>query len=76
TNRQPEKLITSMIDDLENLNKLRNKIVHQLWKIGYSGINKLLEEPSCKLVVLYSLHIEFLETFDDEISESGFKVDQ
>jgi hypothetical protein len=62
--------------ELTQFNRRRNRIVHQLWEKGYSHTNKHAEPAAHAAVTLYSLFIEWLETFDPEITETGFQYDQ
>jgi len=35
-----------MIKGFKNFNKARNKLIHNLWKYGYSDLNKKSKNPS------------------------------
>ena len=59
-------------DELRKLNQRRNRIVHQLWQRGYTYTNNQSKEAAEAAVVLYGLLIEWLETFDEEITKVGF----
>lgn len=63
----------TFVDDLTKFNERRNRIMHQLWRRGFSYTNKQAEDAARAAVVVYGLFIEFLETFDLEITELGFK---
>ena len=61
------------VDDLEKFNRRRNRIVHDLWKRGFSVSNRQTERQAHAAVIIYGLFIEFVETFDETITESGFR---
>lgn len=70
--KQPEPVF---VDELIQFNRRRNQLVHGLWKIGYAETNKKLE-PSCRAAfIMFGLLIEWFETFDTEITESGFSYE-
>jgi len=61
---------------IAKFNQRRNRVVHQLWIGGYSATNEKLE-PACRgAFIIFGLLIEGLETFDPEITESGFEYDK
>ena len=64
------------IDELTQFNRRRNRIVHQLWKKGHSFTNRKTEPAARVAVIMYGLLIEWLETFDPEITHIGFKYDE
>ena len=59
-------------DELLQLNRRRNRIVHQLWQRGYTYTNNQSKKVAETAVGVYSLLIEWLETFDEEITKVGF----
>ena len=62
-------------DELTEFNRRRNRIVRELWKEGYTTTNIKLE-PTCKSAFLmYGLLIEWLETFEPEITDFGFEYE-
>jgi len=62
----------TFVDELTQLNRRRNRIVHQLWIKGYTHTNREAE-PAAKMAVrVYGLFIEWLQTFDPEIAQVGF----
>jgi hypothetical protein len=62
------------VKELTEFNRRRNRIIHHLWKNGYSATNEKLE-PACRSAfIVFGLLIEWLETFDPEITESGFEL--
>ena len=65
----------TFIDELLEFNRRRNRVVHELWKEGYTTTNIKLE-PACKSAFLmYGLFIEWLETFEPEITDFGFEYE-
>jgi hypothetical protein len=67
---------SAFIKELIKFNRQRNKVIHQLWKNGYSATNQKLE-PACRgAFIVYGLLIEWLETFDPTITKSGFEYDK
>lgn len=71
--RQPEP---TFVKELTEFNRRRNKIVHQLWRKGFSFTNRRTEPAARAAVTVYGLFIEWLETFDPEIKVAGFKYDE
>lgn len=68
-----EKL--TFVEELKEFNKRRNRVVHSLWEKGYNATNDKLE-PACRAsFTLYGLFIEWLETFDPEIIDKGFRYE-
>jgi hypothetical protein len=65
----------TFVDDLEKFNRRRNRIMHQLWRKGFSYSNSQAEEAARAAVVVYGLFIEWLQTFDPEITRLGFQYD-
>ena len=70
---QQEYPFPTFIDELTEFNKRRNRVVHQLWRKGYTYTNNKLKEEAGASVMLYSLFIEWLQTFDPELKNLGFK---
>jgi hypothetical protein len=68
--------IPTFIDELTQFNRLRNQIVHQLWRNGYSFTNRQTEPAARAAVMMYGLLIEWLERFDPEITQIGFRYDE
>jgi hypothetical protein len=64
------------IKELTKFNRQRNKVIHQLWKNGYSATNEKLEIACRGAFIVYGLLIEWLETFDPTIIKSGFDYDK
>jgi HEPN domain-containing protein len=62
----------TFVDELNQFNKRRNRTIHELWKHGYSNINKKLAAACRAAFIMLGLFIEWLETFNPEIAESGF----
>jgi len=67
--------IPTFIDELTKFNRRRNRIVHQLWCKGFSLTNSQTEPAAGASVAMYSLLIEWLETFDPDITQIGFQHD-
>lgn len=67
--------IPTFIDELTQFNRRRNRIVHQLWRSGFSFTNSQTEPAAHAAVTVYGLLIEWLETFDPEITQIGFRYD-
>ena len=65
----------TFMDELTQFNRRRNRIVHQLWRKGFSFTNRQAEQAARAAVMMYGLLIEWLETFDPEITEIGFRYD-
>lgn len=66
----------TFIDELTNFNRRRNRIVHQLWRKSHSFTNRETEPAARAAVTMYGLLIEWLETFEPEITEVGFQYDE
>jgi len=67
--------IPTFINELTQFNRRRNRIVHQLWRKGFSFTNRQTEATARAAVMIYGLFIEWLETFDPEITRIGFRYD-
>lgn len=65
----------TFIDELTQFNRRRNRVVHQLWRKGHSFTNRQAEPAVRAAVMMYGLFIEWLETFDPEITQIGFRYD-
>ena len=59
--------------ELVQFNKRRNRIVHQLWIKGYTDTNKQAKPAAEVALTVYGLFIEFLETWDPDITKFGFQ---
>ena len=66
----------TFIDELTQFNRRRNRVVHQLWRKGHSFTNRQTEPAARGAVVMYGLLIEWLEMFDPEITQIGFRYDE
>ena len=65
----------TFVDELTKFNQRRNRIVHELWRTGYTVTNGKLE-PACQAAFrMYGLFVEWLETFDPEITDFGFEYE-
>jgi hypothetical protein len=67
--------IPTFIDELTQFNRRRNRIIHKLWRKGFSFTNRQTEDAAHTAVMMYGLFIEWLETFDPEITRIGFRYD-
>jgi hypothetical protein len=65
----------TFVKELIEFNRRRNRVVHQLWKKGYSFTNRQLKDSAFAAVAIYGLLIEWVEAFDPEIIELGFQYD-
>jgi len=74
--RQEDYPVPTFVDELKEFNRRRNRIVHQLWRKGYTLTNKWAKSPANAAVAMYGLFIEWLTTFDDELGEFGFRFDE
>lgn len=66
----------TFVEELTQFNRRRNRIVHELWRDGYTHTNRQAESAARGALVLYGLFIEWIQTFDDEIAQLGFAVDE
>ena len=67
--------IPTFMDELTQFNQRRNRVVHKLWRKGFSFTNRQTEDAARMAVIMYGLFIEWLETFDPEITRMGFRYD-
>ncbi len=65
--------IKTLVKELREFNKRRNRIIHELWKKGYSYTNRQAKSASNTALMLYGLSIEFLETWNSEMKRIGFR---
>lgn len=68
--------LPTFIGEMTQFNRQRNRVVHQLWRKGYSFTNCQAEPAARGAVMMYGLLIEWLETFDQEITQIGFRYDE
>jgi len=54
---------------------LPSRLVHQPWRRGFSFANTQAEPAAKAAVTMYGLFIEWIETFDPEITALGFEYD-
>jgi hypothetical protein len=66
----------TFVKELTEFNRRRNRVVHQLWKKGYSITNEKLESACQNAFLLLGLFTEWLETFDPKITEIGFDYEK
>lgn len=65
----------TFVKELTEFNRRRNRIIHQLWEKGYTMTNEKLA-PTCQATFqIYGLFIEWIETFDPEITDFGFEYE-
>ncbi len=73
--RQERRSGATFVRELTELNRRRNRVVHQLWKKGYTATNENLA-PACQAAFqVYGLLIEWLETYNPEIADIGFEYE-
>ncbi|RMD67250.1 hypothetical protein D6817_02065 [Candidatus Pacearchaeota archaeon] len=63
---------STFVRELTDFNRRRNRVIHELWKRGYAATNQKLEAACSRAFMMLGLFIEWLETFDPEITEMGF----
>jgi hypothetical protein len=66
----------TFVKELTQFNKRRNRVVHELWAKGYSVTNEKLESVCRVSFIMFGLFIEWLESFDPKITESGFDYEK
>ena len=64
----------TFVKELTEFNRRRNRIIHCLWRNGFTHTNTNLKDAAEAAVHLYSLFIEWLQTFDDDLENLGFKL--
>lgn len=62
----------TFVKELREFNGRRNRIIHNLWKKGYSFTNRQAKNAASASVTMYGLFIEWLETFEPDIEQKGF----
>lgn len=67
--KQPESSVKRTVDNLHQLRKFRNNIVHSLWQYGYKELNQKTKPLARRAFLTYILHIEYLGTFSEEFEE-------
>lgn len=68
--------VSTFIVELTQFNRRRNRIVHDLWRKGYTFTNRQAKDAASAAVLMYGLFIEFLQTYDPKLSDKGFKYDE
>ena len=63
------------VDELAQFNRRRNRVIHNLWRYGYSETNRKLEPACLAAFAMFGLLIEWLETFEPEIADAGFSYE-
>ena len=71
--KEQDYQLPTLVKEFTQFNKRRNRITHQLWKKGYSFTNKQAKLAADRAMILYGLTIEFLETWDPNITKIGFE---
>ena len=69
---QPEP---TFVNELTEFNRRRNRLIHHLWRRGFSFTNAQAEPAARVAVMMYGLFIEWVETFDPGITALGFEYD-
>ena len=67
--------VSTFVKELTQFNRRRNRIIHELWRKGYTFTNRQAKDAASVAVIMYGLFIEFLQTYDPELSDKGFKYD-
>ncbi|MCJ7484690.1 MAG: hypothetical protein MUQ25_00790 [Candidatus Aminicenantes bacterium] len=65
----------TFVKELVEFHKRRNRIVHELWQKGFSLTNKQAETAARGAFIMFGLFIEWLETFEPEITTIGFRYE-
>lgn len=68
--------IKSFVKELTEFNRRRNRIVHKLWRKGYTFTNRQAKDAATASILMYGLFIEFLQTYDENLEGKGFKYDE
>ena len=68
--------IKSFVKELTEINRRRNRIVHELWGKGYTFTNRQAKDAAIASIQMYSLFIEFLQTYSEDLEEQGFRPDE
>ncbi len=68
--------IKSFVKELTEFNRRRNRIVHELWRKGYTFTNRQAKDATVVSVRMYSLFIEFLQTYDEDLEGKGFQYNE
>ena len=63
---------STFINELSELNRRRNRVIHELWAKGYSVTNENLKNVCQVSFMVFGLLIDWISTFNPEIIESGF----
>ena len=65
--------VKTLVEELTEFNRRRNRIIHQLWRKGYSYTNHQSKDAANAALILCGLAVEFLETWEPEITQIGFE---
>jgi len=66
---QLKSSIKNTIENLTRFRKHRNKLVHDLWRYGYSELNQKSKQLAQKAFMTYLLDTEYLGTFNEEFKQ-------
>lgn len=66
----------TFVTELTEFNRRRNRITHKLWAKGHSETNRQTETAAHAATMMYGLFIEWLQTFEPEIVERGFRLSE
>jgi len=69
-----EYAVPSFVDELTQFNRRRNRIVHRLWRYGFTYTNNSSKDAAHSAANLYGLFIDWLQTFDEGLADLGFKL--
>ncbi len=56
----------TFVEELTQLNRRRNRVVHQLWRKGYKRTNEDLKDVAGYAQLTYALYVQWLLTFDPD----------
>lgn len=62
------------VDELTQFNRRRNRMVHELFRKGFTATNNQAKQAATTAVMMYGLLIEWFATFDDSIAAKGFEL--
>ena len=62
----------NFVNELTEFNRRRNRIIHSLWKKGYTYTNRQAKDASFVAHLIYGLFIDYLTTYNENLEEHGF----
>lgn len=65
---------STFVKELTEFNRRRNRVIHQLWRNGFTHTNENLKDAAEAAVHLYGLFIDWLQTFDDDLENLRFRL--